>query len=305
MRWTKKGPIYAPDGHVAWARHTALQPTPIEISPGRIRVYLGFRDVEGVSSVGYVDVSGADPSQVLEVSAEPSLGPGAPGAFDENGVVPTAVVKVDDGFLLTYAGYQLGQKVRFFVFGGLAHSADGRVFRRLRRTPVMDRCEEALLFRVPHSIHRDGRGWTVWYGAGSEFRGGREKTLPVYDIRRVDTDDLLDIPDLGEIAITLRPEEHRVGRPYVVRRPTDGRYLMFYGAGTEELGYRLGYAESADGRSWQRMDDRIGIDVSESGWDSEMIAYPAVITVGGRTFMFYNGNDYGRTGFGYAELEEW
>ena len=33
-----------------------------------------------------------------------------------------------------------------------------------------------------------------------------------------------------------------------------------------------------------------------------MMAYPCVIKVGDRTFMFYNGNDYGRYGFGYAEL---
>jgi hypothetical protein len=32
-----------------------------------------------------------------------------------------------------------------------------------------------------------------------------------------------------------------------------------------------------------------------------MIAYPAVITVDDRKLMFYNGNGFGREGFGYAE----
>ena len=67
--------------------------------------------------------------------------------------------------------------------------------------------------------------------------------------------------------------------------------------------YRIGYAESADGRSWLRADERAGIGVSESGWDSESIEYPHVFDHGGRRYMLYNGNGYGKTGFGLAVLE--
>jgi hypothetical protein len=35
-----------------------------------------------------------------------------------------------------------------------------------------------------------------------------------------------------------------------------------------------------------------------------MICYPCVVEVDGRTLMFYNGNGFGQTGFGYAVLEE-
>jgi hypothetical protein len=79
---------------------------------------------------------------------------------------------------------------------------------------------------------------------------------------------------------------------------------MFYGSSTKTEGYRLAYAESADGINWTRRDNEIGIDVSPSGWDSRMQGYPAVVSCGGKTYMFYNGNDYGREGFGYAELEQ-
>ena len=44
------------------------------------------------------------------------------------------------------------------------------------------------------------------------------------------------------------------------------------------------------------------IDVSPTGWDAEMICYPAVINVKGKTYLFYNGNNNGETGFGVAEL---
>ena len=68
--------------------------------------------------------------------------------------------------------------------------------------------------------------------------------------------------------------------------------------------YRIGYAESNDGISWVRKDDEVGIDISESGWDSEMIEYPMVFNYRGEKYMFYNGNGFGKNGFGYAIYED-
>ena len=69
-----------------------------------------------------------------------------------------------------------------------------------------------------------------------------------------------------------------------------------------EKGYRLGYAESKDGINWIRQDDKINLDVSNSGFDSNMICYSAVIKIKNNLIMFYNGNDFGKTGVGYAVL---
>jgi hypothetical protein len=43
-----------------------------------------------------------------------------------------------------------------------------------------------------------------------------------------------------------------------------------------------------------------GIEVSESGWDSKMLAYPCVVEVDGKPVMFYNGDGFGTSGFGFA-----
>ena len=67
--------------------------------------------------------------------------------------------------------------------------------------------------------------------------------------------------------------------------------------------YRMGYAESEDGLEWERKDAEAGIDVSEEGWDSEMIEYPCVFEHRGSWYMLYNGNGYGSSGIGLAELE--
>ena len=73
--------------------------------------------------------------------------------------------------------------------------------------------------------------------------------------------------------------------------------------GTDYL-YRIGYAVSPDGLSWTRRDAQTGINVSESGWDSELMAYPFVFDHAGNRYMLYAGNGYGRDGMGLAILEQ-
>jgi len=305
MKWEKKGLVWGPDGSSSWARHSALQPTPISLNDDVIRVYAGFRDDQGIGRVGYVDVDGRNPSRVLGVSERPALDIGRPGTFDENGVVATAVVNREGKLYLYYAGYQLGHRVRFVAFGGLAVSdANGTKFERLHEVPITDRTDDELYFRVIHCLLHDEGRWKAWYGGGSEYVPHNGKTLPVYDIRYMESDDGVTFPSKGEVAIGIEDaDEHRVGRPQVIK--TNGLYRMFYGAATKADNYNLGYAESHNGRDWTRKDDALGLARSADGWDSRMMAYPNVIRHGDAVYLFYNGNDYGKAGFGYAVLQEW
>lgn len=97
-------------------------------------------------------------------------------------------------------------------------------------------------------------------------------------------------------------EEYRIARSYVVY--DKGIYKMFFCKGTEDITYRMAYAEPEDGIVWKRMDDKLNLELSESGWDCEMMGYPAFMRSGNKAYLFYNGNNYGHEGFGYAELIE-
>jgi hypothetical protein len=94
--------------------------------------------------------------------------------------------------------------------------------------------------------------------------------------------------------------EYAIARPHVVKE--GDRYRMWYSH--RGAAYRIGYAESRDGLRWERRDAEAGIDVSASGWDAQMIAYPCVFRHAGQLLMLYNGNDYGRTGIGLAALAD-
>src|SRR5205807_3262627 len=137
-----------------------------------------------------VDLDADNPSKVLRVSDRPALDVGIPGAFDENGVVPCAIVRRDHSLYLYYAGYQLGHKVKFFVFSGLAISTDGgNSFQRYSRVPISDRTDREPYFRVVHSLMPENGVWKIWYGGGDSFSQANGKQLPNYDIRYTESPD--------------------------------------------------------------------------------------------------------------------
>lgn len=303
MKWLKRGIIFSPQVF-DWSIDSALQPTPLVLED-RIRVFIGSRDANGVSRIGYVDLKKDNPVEVIDWSKSPVLDIGEDGCFDESGVVPSAVVTYGDLLYMYYAGYQLGSKVRFSVLGGLAISSDsGRTFKRVKRTPVFERNDVETLFRVPHSVFYENGVWKTWYGGGDRFVQGENKTLPIYDIRYAESSDPASFPDAGEVLLQTSGNEYRLGRPYFYKRSNSDFYL-FYGYSSERAPYKLGFARSSDMKTWKRSDGDIGLSLPDSGWDSEMMAYPSVVTVSGKTYLFYNGNGYGREGFGLAELQEW
>ena len=300
MQWEKKGLIFGATKQSSWMDNSALQPTPILIG-NKIRVFCGFRDKDGVGRVGYVDLNADNPSQVLAVSEKPCLDIGIPGCFDDNGVVPCAVTQVGNELYLFYAGYNIGYHVRMIIFCGLAVSRDnGETFERTSRVPIMERTNNEYLFRVIHTAIKNSDGWMLYYGAGNHFIQGKKKTLPVYEIQLLEVSDLSDLSREGTKIVSNEGSEYRVGRPYVVK---DGSiWRMFFGGGSEEITYQLAYAESNDGRNWTRLDEKLNLHRSKFGWDSEMMAYPAFIRYKDSSYLFYNGNNYGYEGFGYAEL---
>ena len=305
MRWRKRGIIFCPYGSAAWARTGAMIPTPIRMGSA-IRVYFTSLDADGLGRPGFVDLAGDDPTRVIAAGDEACLDIGLPGTFDENGVLACSIVAANGQLWMYYAGFERGTRIRYRLLSGLAASEDGgRTFVRVTQTPVLERSPAELYFRGgPHVFHDGGR-FRMWYVAGSSWTDVGGKQMPEYAIKYLESRDGRAWPGEGRPCIDVEDaDEHGFGRPWVVRDASGG-YEMFYSIRRRSLGaYRLGYATSADGLAWKRLDSRLGLDVSASGFDSKAIMYAAVVDVDGRRYCFYNGDDFGREGIALAELVE-
>jgi predicted GH43/DUF377 family glycosyl hydrolase len=300
MRWAKLGRVFVADNQHPWMRTHAANPVAEPLDAHRLRVYFSTRDDANRSSIAFVELDIRRPLEVLRISQTPVLSPGAIGTFDDSGVSMGCLVHHAGKLHLYYLGWNLGVTVAWRNSVGLAVSDDGDdpSFTRHSPAPVMDRHHVD-----PYSISYpwilvEGPRWRMWYGSNLNW-GTRQEDM-MHLLKYAESSDGIDWHRDGRIAIPFQQaNEYAMSKPSVVRDAVGYRmWYSFRGAA-----YRIGYAESADGLSWTRRDEAAGITVSDSGWDAESVEYPCVFDMNGRRYMLYNGNNYGRTGFGLAVLD--
>jgi hypothetical protein len=220
------------------------------------------------------------------------------GAFDDSGVTCSWIAADGARLLLYYTGWTRGVTVPFYFYVGLAVSEDGGAsFTRVSPAPVLERSSIDPFLTASPCVVRDGGTWRMWYVSCVRWAIERGQPKHWYHVRHAVSDDGIRWRRDGHVAIDFAGrDEYAIARPCVVLE--DGRYRMWYSHRGDA--YRIGYAESDDGLSWRRLDDRVGLAGTEGAWDGEMQAYPFVMRAGGGLAMLYNGDGYGRTGIGYA-----
>ena len=141
----------------------------------------------------------------------------------------------------------------------------------------------------------------MWYLSATKWKMEEGRPKHYYHIKYAESDNGIQWERKGIVCIDFASEEeYAISRPCVLK--DKDVYRLWYSYRGQS--YRIGYAESGDGIHWERKDKEVGIDVSMSGWDCEMIEYPFVFDHQGQRYMLYNGNGYGKTGFGLAVLEK-
>lgn len=313
--WKKLGKVFTPQDVEGrdWLREFAQAPSTLVLDDV-VRVYFSCRppaDAHGqyVSYSAYVDLDRHDLFRIRQVGEQPILTLGGLGEFDEFGTYPVSVIPAGQELLAYYGGWTRCESVPFNVAIGCARSTDGgRTFEKLGRGPVLSYSQDEPFVISGPKIRRFEDTWFLWYIAGRKWKMVDGRAEPVYKIRMATSDDGVNWKKLGRDLIDSRIEEDEAqASPDVFY--AHGRYHMFFcyryssGYRSRERGYRIGYASSNNLLDWERDDSKAGIDVSEAGWDSEMVSYPHVFGLDGQTYMAYLGNQVGREGFGLAVLQ--
>ena len=307
MSWKKKGLIFQPNGEFNWMMSHAQVPT-VHVMKDRFRVFFSTRNSSGKSLTACVDLDKDNPSIIKKLYDEPVLNFGNPGTFDDDGVMPSYVVKRDDQLFMYYSGWNQRVNVPYHNAMGLAVSHDdGLTFTRMFEGPIMDRNMTEPYLAVTPSVFKDNDMWKMWYISGIRWQLVGDKYEPVYVIKYAHSQDGIAWERPNLLCIEQQHENEAFSHPNVLK--IDDTFHMWYccrdsynfrdGSGS----YRIGYAQSADGISWQRKDSEVGITTSNDGWDSKMLCYPYVVNLGDKLMMFYNGNSFGKSGFGYAVSE--
>jgi hypothetical protein len=315
FKWQKLGKIFTPqavEGR-SWLKEFAQAPATL-LFDDFVRVYFSCRppaDQLGqyVSYSAYLDLDRADLFVVKRTAEQPILALGGVGEFDEFGTYPVSVIRHGGEVRAYYAGWTRCESVPFNVAIGVATSLDeGRTFTKLGSGPVLSYSPDEPFVLSGPKIRRFNDIWYLWYIAGRKWKLVDGRAEPVYKIRMASSADGIRWLKINRDLIESRVEvDEAQASPDVFR--AGGKYHMFFsyryssGFRSKVGGYRIGYASSLNLIDWVRDDTKAGIDVSEEGWDAEMISYPHVFEVDGKVYMAYLGNQVGRYGFGLAVLD--
>lgn len=302
INWRKKGLIYCPDGEGYFKTHAA-RPVPFRLDDDTLRLFFSSRDGDDRMLPTYIDLDVRDPGKILNVRDSPLVDLGEPGTFDDSGVTLGSVVRFNDHVLFYYTGWKRRRVVSFELsIGILVWDQLNDTFSRLFQGPVLAQdINHPLLVAGPFVTAEDGR-CKMWYCSGTGWRFPEGNPEPIYTVFFAESDDGISWAPNKQPVIDYKFDGEVISAPWVLK--LKDRYQMWYSTRGHETrvakSYTIGMAESEDGIKWQRFDEAAGISRSESGWDSEMICYPAFYPFEDRVYMFYSGNGVGRGGVGYA-----
>ena len=316
MKWKKRGKIFDPTTDKVFNEfHEFAQSPQALVFDDFVRIYFSVRTKDSLgkylSHIAFVDMDKSF-SKIINRSAYPVIELGSRGCFDEHGIFPMNVVRDKNKIIGYTCGWSRRISVPVETSIGMATSNDnGQTFTKAGDGPVLtSSLNEPFLVGDPFVTIFNGT-YFMWYIYGTRWIQPAESEFPerVYKIGYATSTDGITWQKKNKQIITdkLNADECQA-LPSVIK--FGNRYLMVfcYRQATDFRknkmnAYRLGLASSENLNHWVRDDESLGIDISENGWDSDMMCYPNIFECDGKVYLLYNGNEFGRYGFGLAVLE--
>lgn len=316
MKWQKLGQIFdfeKSEFKNEFASH-AQSPQAV-VFDDFIRIYFSTRkkseNGKFLSHVQFVDFDKSF-KKILNKSTNPVIQLGKLGTFDEHGIFPISPVKLGNKIYAYTTGWTRRVSVSVDTAIGLAISEDmGISFKKIGDGPILTSSLDEPFLVCDGFVKKFDNEFHMWYIYGTKWQIFKENCPPdrTYKIGHATSEDGINWIKEGRQIITSTFDGECQALPTVIK--IKNRYHMYFCyrnsydfRKNSKNGYRLGYAYSDDLINWTRDDENCGIDVSKIGWDSNMMCYPNIFECDNEVYLLYNGNEFGRYGFGLAILEK-
>jgi hypothetical protein len=303
QNWKKLGQVFNPLIHLPDGYCYGAVPIVRKIKNNILFVFFTARNSQNKSVLCEVEIC-LDRLIPISKTKVDLLVPGSIGSFDEDGVMASDIFTNDGIDYITYIGWNRGITVPFRNAIGIAEYTSLGI-KKIYDGPILDRSIYDPCFVASNCVVKIGFSFVMYYLSCSKWDVIDNKLTHYYNIKIAESKDGITWRPTGKIAINFKhKDEYAISVPRVIK---DNKiYKMWYSfrGSSDATTYRIGYAESFDGFLWERKDNIINLIPSELGWDSEMVCYPYIFEQKNSKFILYNGNGYGKTGFGIAKLEK-
>lgn len=315
MKWKKQGQIFEFEKENSNERFISHAQSPqAVVFDNFIRIYYSTREKDEknkfLSRVQFVDFDKTF-KKIINKSSYSVIKRGEPGTFDEHGIFPFSPFKYKDKIYAYTTGWSRRVSVSVETGIGLAISNDdGKTYEKIGNGPILTSSLNEPFLVCDGYVKYYEHQFYMWYIYGTNWKIYKGETQPerTYKIGCARSNDGINWQKEGKQIIPSVSDDECQALPTVIK--IGNKYHMYfcyrksYNFRTNpENSYRLGYAYSEDLINWIRDDENCGINVSKRGWDSEMICYPNLFESDNEIYLLYNGNEFGKYGFGIAILE--
>jgi hypothetical protein len=317
MKWIKHGKIFDPTQHNLLSNCVGFSQSPQTlVFDDFVRIYFATRSVDKnkkfLSHIAFVDMT-LDFKKIIRISDNVVIPLGELGAFDEHGIFPINVLRHGEKIIAYTTGWNRRVSVSVDTAIGLAVSNDnGLTFQKQSMGPVLAASIHEPCLVGDGFVKVINGTFHMWYIFGTGWKKYTPESEPdrTYKIGHAVSSDGVDW--VKEEAKQIIPD--RLGVDESQALPTvieiKGRYHMFFCyresfdfRRSSGRGYQVGHAFSDNLLDWVRDDANPILEAKYGDWDGEMQCYPHVFSCNEKVYLLYNGNEFGRYGFGLAELE--
>lgn len=311
MKWIKKGIILSES--IAYENGIINPQVPYAILHKKyIRIFFGARykkDLSSAASIFCIDVDINNPNKIIKIHNQPILIKGDLGCFDEDGVLPVAIKQFNGKLYLYYGGFTKCTSHPHYCMMGLAISnTTGNKFKKYSIGPILPISKIDPFLIGSADVMKFKKKYHMIYTSGTNWIKTENSFELCYSLKYANSNDGINWLPTGDFCIENNNLKYALAKPSLFKIK-DTFYMIYSKRSTDNYRrkgkgtYRLLTAKSNDLKNWVNTNEIENINPTKEGWDSEMICYPNVLKIGNRYLLFYNGNGFGKTGFGYAELE--
>lgn len=311
LEWSKIGLVF----HVAPSSEYSHAQVPFPVlRDGKVRVYFASRSMDqfglpqaNISSVEIDEALFPDFSlaqeRLLQVNKRDL------GSFFESGLMPGSVALIGEEEVLYFTGWSRRVTVPYNLeIGCLSLGGPNVPIKPRYPGPILSKAWNDPYTQAHPIVFRLGDLYMMLYQSGYGWLQGNESPEILYRLRTATSEDGLNWRRSDDFAVPTVIDNECQTSPTILQ--VGDLYLMYfaYRAPTEfrdggSGGYRLGAAISKNLSSWNRIPDP-NLTVSKTeDWDSQMVTYPRFFQTKKGTYLFYCGNQFGKSGFGLAQLE--
>ena len=304
MNWKKLGCVYDVQDTDKYTHAMFPNPLILNEDKGLVRIFYTHRDKDNYGFPTYLDLKiNKEEIEILYNHNEPILEHSEIGCFDECGVNITSIIQTENETRYYYLGWSTAVKVPFRnAIGVLRGCANKNMpfLERVFKGPILDRTTEQPYFCATPGVIKEENFYRMYYTIAEKWQFKDNIPTVACYLSYADSTDGLKWNPSNKMIMPHKETDHVLTTPFVIKE--DGIYKLWYSYRGEK--YRIGYAESTDGKNFERKDEDAGITVSKEGWDSEMVEYPVIFNLKDYRYMLYCGSDFGRSGFGIAILSK-